>query len=277
MLTLRELQYLELEIAKEIKRICDANNIDYFIIGGTLLGAVRHGGFIPWDDDMDIGMTIENYYRFLELAPSQLDHRFFLQTNATDPNYHNVFAKVRLNGTHMLEKVTEGMRIHNGIFVDIFPYDSASEQVAHSKVYMTMLQLLGKTSLLKHGYDLNGITEKRISRIVNIVLKHIPVSVKQIDKVLTVRFQSHGKKNEQTYYIERDGMFKGNFVFPKRYFETLEELPFEGIAFKVPSNYTAYLENAYGDYMKLPPEHEREKGHSVRGVVLENSYVNYIR
>lgn len=275
MLTLRELQYLQLEIAKEIKRICDVNNIDYFIIGGTLLGAVRHGGFIPWDDDMDIGMTIENYNRFLELAPSQLDHRFFLQTNATDPNYHNVFAKVRMNGTHMVERVSEGLKIHNGIFVDIFPYDAAPEKLARSKMYMTTLQLLGKTSLLKHRYDLNGITEKRISRIINSMLKSIPIPVKYIDQRLTSLFLSHGNNDEKQYYIERDGMFKGNFVFPQNYFETLEELPFEGIKFKVPSEYAAYLSNAYGEYMKLPPEHEREKGHSVSGIVLENSYEKY--
>ena len=75
----KELQLLELEIAKEIKRICDENNIDYFIIGGTLLGAVRHRGFIPWDDDIDIGMTVENYERFINVAPSKLDCRLFLQ------------------------------------------------------------------------------------------------------------------------------------------------------------------------------------------------------
>ena len=276
MLALRELQKLELEIAKEIKRICDENGIDYFIIGGTLLGAVRHEGFIPWDDDMDIGMTIENYNRFLEIATRQLDSRFFLQTNISDPNYYNVFAKVRLNRTHMLEKVTENLDIHNGIFVDIFPYDAASERVAHSKAYMTMLQLLGKTSLLKHGYNLNGITEKRTSRIVNLMLKYLPVPVKQIDKILYARFQSHDNKHKQEYYIERDGMFKGNFVFSKKYFDTLEELSFEGIKFKAPTDYVEYLRDAYGEFMKLPPADEREKGHSVRDVILDNSFENYI-
>ena len=110
-----ELKKLELEIAKEVKKICDENNIDYFIIGGTLLGAVRHKGFIPWDDDMDIGMTWNNYQRFLKLAPEKMDDRFFIQTCQTDLNYHNIFAKVRLRNTHMIEKVTENIEICDGI------------------------------------------------------------------------------------------------------------------------------------------------------------------
>lgn len=165
---LRELQLLQLEIAKELKRICDENDIDYFMIGGTLLGAVRHKGFIPWDDDMDFGMTVENYNKFIEIAPHKLDERFFLQTEDSDQNYHNIFAKIRMNNTHMIEKVTDKQIIHNGIFIDVFPYDLTTEKIVHSKCYMKRLKILAKMYLLKNGYNLNAITEKKISRIVNL-------------------------------------------------------------------------------------------------------------
>ena len=128
-----ELKSLQLEIAKNIKNVCEENNIEYFMVGGTLLGAVRHKGFIPWDDDIDLGMTTENFEKFLEVAPKCLDNRFFLQTSATDSFYFNSFAKVRLNNTHMQEKVTRETKMHDGIFVDIFSYDVADEKKANSK------------------------------------------------------------------------------------------------------------------------------------------------
>ena len=165
-----------LDVLCEVDRICCKYNIKYYAEWGTLLGAVRHAGFIPWDDDMDIGMTWNNYQRFLKLAPEKMDDRFFIQTCQTDLNYHNIFAKVRLRNTHMIEKVTENIEICDGIFVDIFPYISIKESLLKSKCYMFRLRILGKMSLLKHNYDLNGITESSLSRFLNDIMKILPFS-----------------------------------------------------------------------------------------------------
>lgn len=272
----KELQLLELEIAKEIKRICDENNIDYFIIGGTLLGAVRHRGFIPWDDDIDIGMTVENYERFINVAPSKLDCRLFLQCSLTDENFAYPYAKVRLNDTHIHELVNANVCIHDGIFVDIFPYDQSTEEKATSKFHMMKLQFLSKCSLLKHGYNLNSITESKFSRMINWFLKFFPIARDSIDILLKDSFKANPKK-KNTYYIERDGMFKGNFVFPKELFANLIELDFEDTTFKAPELYDIYLKMAYGNYMEFPPEVEREKGHSVTGIVLDKPYSSFFK
>lgn len=272
---LRELQLLELEIAKEIKRICELHEIEYFIVAGTLLGAVRHKGFIPWDDDMDIGMTTVNYKKFLEIAPKELDNRFFLQTSESDKNYANIYAKVRLNGTHMYEKVTEKLDIHNGVFVDVFPYELVDEKVARSKWRLLRMNLLGKMLLLKHGYDLNSVTENRISRCVNNVLKMMPISSSMVERGMKQILKKKG--DNQKLYVILDGVFRRERCYPKEYFEEFIEIPFEDTYFKAPKEFDKYLTRSYGEYMQFPPEKEREKGHSISRIEYDNDYSSYFK
>ena len=100
-----KLRRAQLMIAKEIKRICDLNNINYFLDSGSMLGAVRHSGFIPWDDDMDIGMCCDDYEKFISIAPKELDNRFFLDNYETNKSNPLVFSKVRLKGTTYIENI----------------------------------------------------------------------------------------------------------------------------------------------------------------------------
>ena len=114
----------EMDIMREIDRICRKHNLTYFLSCGTLLGVVRHKGFIPWDDDMDIDMTRENYDKFIAACKTGLNPEFRLQTWITDPNYHNGFAKILLKGTCAIEKRGETTLCEKGVFVDIFPWDN---------------------------------------------------------------------------------------------------------------------------------------------------------
>lgn len=271
---LRELQLLELEIAREIRRICNKNSISFFIIGGTLLGAVRHNGFIPWDDDLDIGMLRDDYNRFLEIAPRELDSRFFLQTTESDSGYYHVFSKVRLNGTHMYEIANGAQKKHDGIFVDIFPYDRVVEEKALSKLYTLKLKILGKMTLLKHSYDLNALTSNPLSKVFNMLLKYFPISTSKVDRIMDKEMfdDINGK-----YLMERDGMFKGSLIFPCEYIYDLTELQFENELFPAPKEYDKYLRQAYGDYMKLPPLEDRLIGHSVLSIELERELKSYFR
>ena len=117
-------QKVMLEILVEIHRICVENNITYWLEAGTLLGAIRHKGFIPWDDDCDISMPRKDYERFLQIAQEKLPETMFLQTKETDKEYPLPWAKIRKNGTLLIETGETGEeKYHHGIFVDIFPYD----------------------------------------------------------------------------------------------------------------------------------------------------------
>lgn len=118
---LKELQKVLLDILKEVKRVCDENNIDYFIIAGTALGAVRHKGFIPWDDDIDIGMTRDNYEKFIKIANTKLSEEFFLQTMETEEETPFYFAKVRKNKTKFIcpRKITQYLNNQYGDFMKL--------------------------------------------------------------------------------------------------------------------------------------------------------------
>ena len=187
---LPKLHNCQLIIAREIKRICDENNIKYFIIAGTLLGAVRHGGFIPWDDDMDIGMLREDYEKFLEIAKKDLGDDFFLQTPETDKSYGLNFAKVLLKGTVLMEESTASNNAKKGIFVDIFPFDvaplSEADRESHNKKTYFYRRLL----LAKRNYNIAGKKEY-VKRIVYFILKIMSVFfshdglVKKLDSEIT--------------------------------------------------------------------------------------------
>ena len=120
---LRRLQLCELEILDEFVRLCEEHGLRYYLVGGTLLGAVRHHGFIPWDDDIDVAMPRADYDRLGEICKTELDSKYFYQCPETDPHYFLSYAKVRKNGTEVYEERFKDARFHKGVFIDIFPLD----------------------------------------------------------------------------------------------------------------------------------------------------------
>src|SRR5699024_7471673 len=120
---IKEVQKDQLDILIEFDRICKKNNIKYQLFAGTLLGAIRHKGFIPWDDDIDVCMLREDYEKFLNICNKDMKNEYFLQTYNSDTNYIMQFAKLRKNNTIFLERVTANCDIHHGVYIDIFPLD----------------------------------------------------------------------------------------------------------------------------------------------------------
>ena len=158
---LRCVQLTQLDMAKELKRICEKYHINYFLDCGSLLGAVRHQGFIPWDDDMDFGMMREDYDRFLEIAPKELPANLFLQTAETDSGYGYAFAKIRKNDSLYLERVSENSKENHGIFIDIFPYDSLPDTTVERKKLYQKLTVLKMAMKVKAKYEPWNDTEHK--------------------------------------------------------------------------------------------------------------------
>lgn len=263
--TLRKLQLTQLEILKETTRICKKLNIKYFLTDGTLLGAVRHQGFIPWDDDLDIAIFRKDYDRFIKLAQNELSDKFFLQTWETDSHYPFPYAKILKNYTICKEIITQGTNIHEGIFIDIFPIDSCGnrdEMSSQIKYYIVWTKIL----LMKCKYKVWKATNTQNSKVKYlpfIILsklfsrKFIIRKIKNITNKWNEKYSNSGKCFENVGY---------NFlpwIVSKESFTTTYMLKFEDEYFNVPGKYDQCLKDIYGNYMQLPSEEERGNRHNI--------------
>lgn len=270
---LREVQLSMLEIAKEIRRICNDNNIDYFLDSGTLIGAARHKGFIPWDDDLDIGMLRSEYERFINIAPSQLSSKYFLQTWENDEGYSLPFAKVRKKGTVYVEAVSQATEAHKELFVDVLPYDEIPKSISLQKkkqkeLFETCNTLFVGCGMMPWKHHSNCFKRFLAStRYIPFRINAIGKSKSQLrQRCYNVMTEYNGQNTGLVY--ENWGANAGHKLVPLEYFAPYTEILFEGELFKVPANYDGVLRAQYGDYMQLPPEGQRENKHQVLEVKL---------
>jgi lipopolysaccharide cholinephosphotransferase len=185
-INIRAVQKVELEILLEFDGVCKENNIKYHLFAGTLLGAIRHNGFIPWDDDIDVCMLRGDFEKFLTIGQECLGKDYFLQTYETDKNYINQFAKIRKNNTIFLQRDVVGTDIHQGFYIDIFPFDNVEPHTFVGKIqrnilnilrYMTLCRLKEKVNKTKNSFD------RYVKLFVHYFIKIIPK--KPMDKVIT--------------------------------------------------------------------------------------------
>lgn len=266
--TLRKVQLAQLEIAKELKRVCDENGIKYFMDSGTLLGAVRHKGFIPWDDDMDFGMLRDEYEKFVAVAPKALKEEYFLQTWDTDEGYAFSFAKIRKKDTLFIETVSQKSTAHNGVYIDIFPYDVYPDGITERKKQKREVMRYNYTLLMK-GKVYPWLRHKNaIKRFLGfckyvpyILLSKITSREKIKEKYQKARTMYNGTQSSAV--CEMGMMDYGTMVIPSSCFEGYISLPFEDCEFSAPIDSHLYLTHAYGDYMTLPPEDQRDNRHQI--------------
>lgn len=258
---LKKLKQTELDILSEIIRIVTKHNIQYFTVGGTTLGAIRHNGFIPWDDDIDIGMLRKDYNRFLSVAEKELNGKYYLLNFNKNKNFPSYFTKVFKKGTKFVEEESRKLKYEKGIFVDIFPFDNLPNDDKQRKKYehkIYRLNQLFKSKILWKISNVSVSDRSLVKKIIRVVLHLllIPVSrrflYKKLDKAMT-------KYNDiNCLFVSSAG---------QKYHENLltnliptKPHKFEYLEVMVPNDFDAVLKNQYGDYMKLPPV-ERRKTH----------------
>lgn len=265
-INLARLQECQLSLAMQVRQICEKHNIPYFLIAGTLLGAVRHGGFIPWDDDLDIGMLRQNYDRFIALVQSELGDAYFVQTYTTDQYMPFPYAKLRINGTVLREKSSQTCKWNNGIFIDIFPLDGVPENSLLRLMHKWSLKAIGLLLIVKCDFNLindrSSLTKKYLLRgIVSPMSWLLPrrLLVKTLD-ILTRLFS--GEKTRLVMAAGGSYGYKRETV-PRSWVEETIPMMFCDSKFSCPSFWQDYLIKLYGDYMKLPPVASRYNRHGI--------------
>lgn len=259
---LRKLQLIELDILLEVDRICRKHEIQYWLSSGTLLGAVRHGGFIPWDDDLDIRMLRGEYERFCKVCETELDtERFFLQNYKTDPEYRWFYAKMRRKRTEYLRAGQEAIKCMSGVSIDIFVTDQTPDHFISNLIFTLI-----RRGCIKTLWSVVGATEdkSRWKRLLYRGLRHV-------DKMVPLTIMEHlaewvnKKKRKGTcvigFYKKNPYLTKGDPDLPHSvllsWFDERIEIEFEGFMFYAFKDYKDYLHYNYGDYMKMPPEEQK--------------------
>lgn len=261
--TIKQVKKLELKILKYVQQVCENNNIKYYLIGGTLLGAVRHKGFIPWDDDIDIVMFRDDYNRFIELMNDDIEDGFFMQNFRTEPMYTRYITKIRLDGTKFLERSLDNYPIHHGIFIDIFPLDKISYK--NQKKIDRRVQFANKilaARMIKNGQlNMSNKNKSLVFSIIKPLVKIIPLRVYS-DLIDWIYCYDNKKKCEYvTNFSSQYGWRKQ--TFPIDVYGEGTYLEFEGHQFMAPAKWEVILKSLYGDYMQLPPEEKQNSGHDV--------------
>lgn len=256
---LSEYKSIIVEILRKIDRICRNNGLKYSLAYGTLIGAVRHDGFIPWDDDADIVLIREDYIRLREII-NQGDFGIRFIDTTTDYNTIYPFGKICDVRTHLKEK--NFRQISNyGAFVDVFPLDYLPNDEKQRKAFCSRYrrQMIMITHSTRTGYEKTDSIIKNLKRGFAFQMGKLFDASKMIRK-MDMEFVR--RDTNPTDYVGIPWAWGGLF-YPKIYFTDLVEHVFEGYSFLIPREYDAVLKSRYGDYMKLPPEKERVSLHQL--------------
>ena len=270
--TLRRLQMVELEILEAIDSVCREHGITYFLDSGTVLGARRHGGFIPWDDDIDLGMPREDYERFLEVAPAALGERFCVTCSRTNPRQAALFAKVMLTGTRFVTDETEEAGFDQGVFVDIFPYDAVCAESNAAKRQRKCCMMWQSISYLYHSKHIvvphkgaMGTIEAIACRVAHYAVRALfsPERINRgFDKVAIIA------KDDSESDMLMASSYAATEPFPKSMLLPPSVICFEGREFFAPADVEGYLRTQYGQtWNQLPPEDQR-RNHAPKELYL---------
>jgi lipopolysaccharide cholinephosphotransferase len=265
---IEQIQNIEIGILKEFIRICDSNNIKYFLAEGSLLGAIRHQGMIPWDDDIDVAMFREDYERFIKIAPGEIQAPYSISDFRIEEKYIDYITQMKDSEHQVCSSYRKKNDVVN-VWIDIFVIDGMPKgKIRHftHKYNLLFHKLLMMWSDLDH-YLVKGRKNRPLYEIILIKICQIFHFEKIIHTYKALESMDRCMRNVK---IAKDGNvinfmseYKWRTEFPASYYGEGREVPFEDMLVRIPDESEKILESTYGDYMKLPPESERYK-HSLK-------------
>lgn len=255
--TINHIRQVELMILKDFIKICEENNIEYYSYGGTTLGAIRHGGFIPWDDDIDVIMFREEYEKFIEIMKSKPSDKYEILNMDVNDDYFFGFSKLSLKNTELKEFWSVKTSFNNGINIDIFVLDYVPSNKIKWKIYYEKCQFFKKWGLINQAIT-NDVYVSSFKRILGKTIETI-FKIFNINKDKYKKFYKTLTKYDSTSeYVFDIGAVCYNNPYPKSIFKPIKKVKFEDIEINVPYDVDTYLSITYGEnYMELPPIEER--------------------
>lgn len=252
---LRNLQLIELEMLVEVDRICRKYGIEYSLDGGTLLGAVRHKGFIPWDDDADVIFTRHEYAKFFRACRKELDtERFFLQDYRTDEEYRWGFAKIRRKGTELVRRGQEHMKYRTGVYIDVFVVDHVPDGYLMRRFYYGVNFCIRKVLYSELGMVAEKNTYMRmLYRLLYKLPKDTMFHIRNCFAALCNRKETELVSHLLYQYPSKET----KYGMPAKCFKQYRDLEFEGMQLRGFADYDTYLTLLYHDYMTPPPADKR--------------------
>lgn len=258
-LDIKQVQKMLLGTLDLVHEICLKHNIKYYLVGGALIGAIRHKGFIPWDDDIDIAMMRSEYDRFLEVCREELGDSYFLQVYGSDKDYYLPLARICLRGTYIYEYYSEHLKFNKGLYLDVFPMDNIPDdenERAKQERKLTIIDTLlyfKKCLVYRNGPFKIKLIAKKIIRLIL-----LPVPYKMLMELRFKTMLQYANQPTKSIVLSgiRYGYRKGSQ--PRGIFGEPALLEFEGKYYYAPNDWDAYLRNVYGNYMRIPKPEERE-------------------
>jgi len=269
-----ELQKCVYDIFCTFRNICDLLGIKYYLMGGTLLGTVRHQGFIPWDDDIDVGIMREEYDVFLTKAQQLLPEYYFLQTYKTDPGYPLGIAKIRDSRTTFIESQLNKLSINHGVYIDVFPLDYYPE-ISTKQILLDFKRNIYKYRIRQQLHFEDGKHSKIAEAVASVLGKLISLKYPNVSDAVDARDRLYSGMPKSRLIANYYGAWKKKEIVPADWYGEGVPLTFEGVVVRAPKEYKKWLEQVYGNYMELPPVEKRVSHHNIDVIDIKNPYTMY--
>lgn len=262
---------VEIDLLIQFDKVCKKHGLKYWLLGGSALGAVRHRGFIPWDDDVDVGMMREDYNKLLSLK-DEFAHPYFLQTPYTDPEFFYAFSRLRNSNTLYLSEPFRYQKINHGIPLDIFPYDEVEKSSAAEERFNRIMSLIVENSTymrMSHP-ALDARNKERVAHYAG------GNPLERYEQIQLLSALDNGRDCSHIWFPTGGVYGYERTTFPKSQFSDLKMMSFEGFEFPVPIKVDEMLKIVYGDYMTMPPKDKRNAWYGADYFDADCPYAQYI-